>query len=123
MKTATGAESGSRRSPLPHALFAQVQFFDDGAVALDIGLLEVTQQVASVADHLQHATATVMVFVVGLEVLGQGVDAIRQNGDLHLGGTGVALMGLELLDNGLLFFLLHGLFTFLLLCAYAAAGG
>ena len=90
------------------ALLTQVQLLDDRAVTLDIDLLQVAQKVSSVTNHLQHAAAAVMVLVVGLEVLGQRVDAMGKDRDLNLGGTGVALMGGVLRNNGLLFFFQHG---------------
>src|SRR5213593_1577215 len=37
-----------------------------------------------------------------LEMVGQAVDALGQQRDLHLGRTGVALVGAELLDQTLL---------------------
>jgi hypothetical protein len=52
----------------------------------------------------------VVVLVVRLEVLGQRVDAMRQDRDLYLGRTGVTLVGLVLVDNELLFFSGHGNF-------------
>ena len=45
------------------------------------------------ADHLEQAAAGMVVLFVGLEMLGQIVDPPGQDGDLHLRGAGVALMG------------------------------
>ena len=71
------------------------------------------------ADHLQHATAAVVVLVVGLEVLGQRVDAMGKDRDLYLRGTGVTLVRSVLSNDGLLFVLSkHRFFTFLLLQRY-----
>ena len=106
---AMGARSEALLRPLlPLALLAQVQLLDDRAVTLDIDLLQVAQKVSSVADHLQHAAAAVVVLVVALEVLGQGVDAMRQDRDLNLRGAGVTLMGGVLRNDSLLFFFQHG---------------
>ena len=99
-----------RITPLraPMLLLTQVQLLDDRAVTLDIDLLQVAQQVASVTNHLQHAAAAVMVLVVSLEVLGQGVDAMGKDRDLYLGRTGVALVGGVLRNDSLLFVFQHG---------------
>ena len=104
-----------RRSPLraPILLLAQVQLLDDRAVTLDIDLLQVAKKVSSVADHLQHAAAAVVVLMVGLQVLGEGVDAMSKDRDLNLGRTGVALVGSVLLNDCLLFVFQHFVFTFL----------
>ena len=59
-------------------------------------------------DHLQHAAAAVVVLVVALEVLGQRVDAMRQDRDLNLRGAGVTLVGGVLRNDSLLFFFQHG---------------
>ena len=113
-----------RKPPLraPKLLLAQVQLLDDRAVTLDIDLLQVAQKVSSVADHLQHTAAAVVVLVVSLEVLGERVDAMGKDRDLNLRGAGVTLVGFVLVDNELFFFSCHGFFTFLLLCANPAAG-
>ena len=64
------------------------------------------------ADHLQKTAAAVVVLLVGLQMLGQAVDAEGQNGDLYLGGTGVTLVDGILGNDGLLFLVGHGFFTF-----------
>jgi len=88
-------------------LLSQVQLFDDRAVTLDIGLLQVAQKVSSVTDHLQKAAAAVVVLVIGLQMLGEVVDSVGQKRDLNLGRTGVALVGSILLNNCLLFVFQH----------------
>lgn len=49
-------------------LLAQAELCNQGAVALDILLLQVGQKVAAAADHLQQAAAAVVVIFVGLQV-------------------------------------------------------
>ena len=49
--------------------------------------------------------------LVDAQVIGQFVDAGGQDGDLNLGGAGIALVGSVLQDNlGLLFLLNHCVF-------------
>ncbi len=92
-------------------LLSDVQLLDDSAVTLDIDLLKVCEKVSSVTDHLEKSAAAVVVLVVSLEVLGESVDAIGKDRDLNLGRTGVALVGLVLVDDCLLFvFSDHGIF-------------
>ena len=86
-------------------LLTKAQFSDDGTVPLNVLLLEVVEQVSSVADHLQQAAAGMMVLFVDLHMLGQVVDPFSQKGDLHLGRTGIPFMLGILLDNSVLFFL------------------
>ena len=73
-------------------LFTKTEFLYDCTVALNVLLLEVTEKVSSVTDHLKHTAAAVMVLGVSLEVLGEVVDSLGENSDLNLGRTGVALV-------------------------------
>ena len=84
-------------------LFAQAKLFHDRAVARDIFLLKIAEQISSVTDHFQHAAAAVMILWIVLEMLVERVDAIRQNRDLHLGRARVALMRRISRDNFLFF--------------------
>ena len=102
-----------RCSSLPDPLLSQSELADDRAVTLDISLLQVVQKVSSVTDHLLKTAAAVEVLLVGLQVLGQVSDAVGKDRDLNLGRARVSLVGCVLLDNGELFFFLHGFFTFL----------
>ena len=67
---------------------AQAETLDERTVTLDVDVSQVTQQAATTADQQQQATTGVVVVRVGLEVLGQILDAAGQQRDLHLGGTG-----------------------------------
>src|SRR3990170_4177725 len=70
---------------------AEAEALDDGAVALDLRLLEVVEQPAALADEQQQATTAVVVVLVRLEVLGEVADPVAEQRDLHLGRTGVAV--------------------------------
>ena len=94
------------------ALLSQAELANDRAVTLDIVLLQVVQQTSSVTDHLLQTAAAVEILLVSLEVLGQVSDAVGQNSNLYFGRTGVALVSSVLLDDVVLEFLLHGIFTF-----------
>lgn len=80
-------------------LLAQAKLGAYLAVALDVGLFKVVLKAAAAADHLEQATAGMVVVLVLLEVLVQVVDALGQQSDLHLGGTGVALVDRVLGDD------------------------
>src|SRR3954470_15046618 len=81
---------------------AQAEPLDDRAVAVDVFLLHVVQKATTLADQQEQATATVVVVLVLLEVLGQVGDAVRQQRHLDLRGAGVALAGAVLGDDLLL---------------------
>jgi len=54
---------------------------------------------SSLAHQLEQATSGVVVLLVGLEVLGELTDALGEERDLHLGRTGVAVVGAVFLDD------------------------
>src|SRR2546422_6221138 len=99
---------GSFRPRTSHALHydselsADTEFVDDGPVPSGILGLEIFQEPPALADQHQQAPTRVMILRVGLEMLGQSVDPLGQERDLDLGRPGVALVGLELLDQALL---------------------
>src|SRR5690606_2059597 len=105
----------------------QTEFFHDGPVPLDVGLLQVVQKTAPLADHLVHAPARVVILLVHPQMLGQLVDARRQDRDLHLGRAGVAFVLLKLGDNLRLGFLgQRHVYTSVFQCSpchHAAVGG
>lgn len=103
-------------------LLTDAQFGDQSTIALDVFFGEVVQQTAALTDHLVHAEPAVVILRMLLQVLGELMDALGQNGDLDLGGTGVALMRSIGLDNdGFLFFGDH-VENFLSVFLYPAAG-
>jgi hypothetical protein len=61
--------------------------------------LQVVQQLAATAHHLEQAAARVVVLGVLLEVLGQVVDPRGQEGDLHFRRTGVVLRALVVQED------------------------
>ncbi len=77
-----GPPGGQRRRPRRSMI---------DAVALDVGLAQVVEQPAALADQQQQAAPAVVVVLVLLQVLGEVRDAVAEQRDLHLGGTGVAL--------------------------------
>src|SRR5919201_4037281 len=85
-------------SPPPRSA-AQAEALDERPVACDVGGLEVAEQPAPAADHLQQAAARVVVVLVDPQVLGELVDAGGEQGHLDLGRAGVALLGRVLRDD------------------------
>ena len=69
-------------------------------VALDVDVLHIIEQPTTAADEHQQTTAGVVVMLVALEMIVEVVDAGREHGDLHFGGTGVLLVGAMLRDDG-----------------------
>ena len=93
-------ELGTRRCALQRVgLAAQPQASDEVTVTLNVVLAQVLQQTAAATDEQQQATTGVVVVLVGLQVLGQVVDALGQQCDLSLRGAGVGLVDAVLLED------------------------
>src|SRR6185295_9784242 len=60
---------------------ANPEFLGHGTVALGVLLAKVLEQPAALADQHEQAAPGVMVLLVGLEVVGEAVDALGQEGD------------------------------------------
>ena len=80
-------------------LVPQAQFLDDLAVVVDISALQVVEQTATLSDHLEEATTTVVILLVGAEVVGQIVDALCEQRNLNASRSTVGLVRPVLLDG------------------------
>ena len=69
---------------LMFGLVPQAQFLDDLAVAVDIRALQVVEQTATLSDHLEETTSTVVILAVSAEVIRQIVDALREQRNLSV---------------------------------------
>jgi hypothetical protein len=88
-----------RPANLPQNLVAQFQFLRDGLVAFQILALQVIQQAPPLADHHQQPAPRAVVFFVALQMFRQMVDPLRQQRNLHIGRTRVAVMCLKLVNR------------------------
>ena len=80
-------------------LLAKTQPADDLLVPIEVLPAQVIQQTAALADHPEQTLSRVVILGVGLEVLGQMLNASGEKSDLDLGGTGVPVVGLVALDD------------------------
>ena len=77
-------------------LLTEIESFNQSAVSIEVGALEVVKQLAAAGDHTEKAATGVMILGVNLEVVRKVVDAGGQKSNLHFGRTGVAFSALEL---------------------------
>jgi hypothetical protein len=77
----------------------QSQVADELTVPRDIGLLQILEETAPLADHLEQAAAAVVILHVSIEVSPKVVDASREEGDLDRGAATIVLVELILLDD------------------------
>ena len=66
-------------------LLTQAQTLDQRAIAVDVGTLQVVEELATTGNHAQQAAARVVILDVLLEVTGQVIDAGRQQSHLDFG--------------------------------------
>src|SRR6218665_1073175 len=80
-------------------LAANAESTDQLGVTGFVLLLEIIKKRTAARHHLQKTTTGVVVLLVGLEVVGKGVDPLGQDRDLDFRRTGVALDGCVFLDK------------------------
>ena len=88
---------------LPPGLFTEIERLDDGAIALDVDLLEVLEQLAALADQTQQRALRTEVVTVALHVLRKVADTVGKQRDLTFGRTRVGVRLAVLAEKLLLF--------------------
>src|SRR5262245_7582273 len=88
----------------PRVLFAEAQPLDEVAVLVRVLALQVIEQLAALAHQLEEPAARMEVFDMRLEMLGEAIDALGEQRDLHLGRAGVLAGALVLLNHLLLLY-------------------
>src|SRR5690242_10033240 len=81
------------------ALVPESEILDDLARPLDVRPLHVVVQTTARAHHHEEAAAATVIRLVGAEVLGEVIDALREEGHLHAGRAGIGLVHPELLER------------------------
>jgi len=95
------------RSERRNLLLTQPKLCEYGTIPLKISPFQVPQQASSLANKLQQASPTVMIFLVDFEVLGEFRDSTGEESDLNLGCPGVLLARAKLRDYFALAFSCH----------------
>jgi hypothetical protein len=80
-------------------LAAQAEALEERTVAGDVNLLQVTKQATTLTYKKKKSTTAVVVVLVLREVLSEVLDALSQNSDLNLRGTGVTWVGCVFVDD------------------------
>ena len=81
-------------------LLTDAKLGNDSTITLDVVLGDIVQQTTTLTDELEQAHAAVVVLLVHLQMLGELVDALGQDGDLDLRRAGVGLVGLVVGNDG-----------------------
>jgi hypothetical protein len=73
-------------------------------ILIDIPMPEIIKQFSSARDHLEQASARVVILVMDLKMFRQLIDPLREQRDLHLGRTCVRAVRFIIADDLLLYF-------------------
>src|SRR5947208_11484725 len=79
-------------SATPFALMAETQLLDELPIPFQVGPLQVLEQPAALAHHLQEAALPVEVLPMDPEVIGEAVDPLGEQRDLDRGRPRVPLV-------------------------------
>ena len=80
-------------------LLAKVQLLQQLVVLGKVVTLQVIEEFAASAGHLEKAAAAMKVFAMRAQVLGQMIDTGSEQRDLDLRGAGVLFVGFEFSDD------------------------
>jgi hypothetical protein len=92
----------SEKVKLEFPLFPNLQPQDHRAISLDILLLEIIEETSPLTYQFQKPSPGMMILCMGLEMFGQIIDPLAQDGDLNLRRPRIGNMSLVFLDDGLL---------------------
>jgi hypothetical protein len=80
-------------------LVPKAQFLDDRSVAVNVDSLHVVEEAATLSIHLEKATATVVIVLVGAKVLREVLDPLAEERDLNASRPAVGVVRPVLLDG------------------------
>jgi len=86
-------------SPRHRELLSKFQLPGQRLVTAGVCDMEIIQQPPALAHHFQQTPSGTVILEVFLKVLGQMVDALRQQGNLNIGRPGVALVNPEFFNH------------------------
>jgi hypothetical protein len=96
------AACGRVEKPKPQRrkiLMAELQLLCNRLIAAQVHALQVFEQTTALADHHQKPAARTVILFVGLQMLSQMVDAMREQRDLHVRRTRVLGVRLKLFNS------------------------
>ena len=78
---------------------AQFQFLRDRLITVQVVVAQILQQTPALADHHQQTASRAVILSVVLQMLGQMIDPLREQRNLHVRRPRVAVVQLERLDG------------------------
>jgi len=84
---------------IAQALLAKLQLLGHGLVAVQVYRLEVIQETPPLADHHQQPTTRTVILLILLKMLGEMIDTLGEQSNLHVCRTGIALMELKITNR------------------------
>lgn len=96
------AGAGATATILLTRLFSQPVACDGRAVSLDVILAQVGKKSPAAADHLQEAAARMVIVLMRAQMIGQRIDPLGQERNLHFRRTRIGAVYTSLRDDGFL---------------------
>jgi hypothetical protein len=90
---------GDGRANGQERLLAYSQPLNQTLVSVEVGVFKIIQKSSSLADKLQEAASGMVILDVSLEMLGEVLDPLAEQRNLHLWRAGVRLMKPKLLHD------------------------
>ena len=91
-------------------LVAEPKILNELPISFDVGTPEVGQEPAPLSNHFQQSTAAMVVLGVRAEVIGQVIDPLGEQRNLHARRTGVGV-ALSVLGDRRCFFKSHVVYS------------
>jgi hypothetical protein len=97
--------AGELHAPLTTKnLLTELQFTSHCNVAVVISFVQIIQQTAALADHLEQPAARAVVLIVLLQMLSEMIDPLGEQSNLNVGTTGISVMHPKLFNCFVLLF-------------------
>ena len=85
-------------------LLPELELARHGHVAIRIGLMQIIEQAAALANHLEKPAAGAVIFNILLQMLSEMVDPLREQSNLNIGTAGIPVMHAKLFNCLVLLF-------------------
>ena len=83
---------------MANQLLAQLELFCDRLIPAYISGVQVVQKSPALADHHQQPSSGAVILLVLLQVIGQMIDALREQRNLDICRTGIPFVKPEIID-------------------------
>ena len=88
-----------RKIPFSGGSLAKLELLGDRSIAAHIRVMQVIKQPPALADHHEQTPPGTVILQILLEMFGEVIDALGQQGNLDIGRAGVTFVQLEIRNS------------------------